>query len=366
MIKLTVPDIGEEELNQVRKVLDSKYLVQGDKVDEFENEVKKYLQVKHVIAVSSGTAALHLALLALDIGQGSEVIVPDFTFPATSNVVEVVGATTKFVDIKLDSLCIDVDKIEEKITSKTKAIIPVQEFGQSADMDKILRIAQKHDLKIIEDAACALGSEYKGNKVGTIGDIGCYSLHPRKSITTGEGGLVVTNNDEYAEKIKMLRNHGLNYINSKPQFVMAGLNYRMTNIQGAIGVAQMKKIRNINERRKEIVIKYNELFKDIKNIRLPEEKSYGKHIWQTYHLLLDERIDRDKLIKTLKEDGIETNFGAYSVHSQPYYIEKYKYDSGDFSNSITAHNQGLAIPLYNKLTDFQINEVSRKIIEHIE
>lgn len=357
MIKLAVPDIGQVELDEIKKVFDSKYLVQGQKVEEFENQIKEYLNVKHAIAVSSGTAALHLALLALEVKAGDEVIVPDFTFPATSNVVEIIGATTKFVDINLDNLCIDTDKIENMITDKTKVIMPVQEFGQSSDMDKILELAKKYNLKVIEDAACALGAEYKGRKVGTIGDIGCFSLHPRKAITTGEGGIVVTNDDELAEKIRILRNHGLSYINGKPQFVKAGFNYRMTDIQGAIGVVQMKKLETIIEKRIEIVQKYNELLRNTKSIILPVEKKYGKHVWQTYHILLDEKYDRDKIIKKLKEKGIETNFGAYAVHDQPYYKEKYECHDYELNNSIYAHRNGLVLPLHNELLDGDVEYI---------
>lgn len=362
MIKLTVPDIGKEELDEVKKVFDSKYLVQGDKVEEFENQIKEYLNVKHVIAVSSGTAALHLALLALKVKTEDEVIVPDFTFPATSNVVELIGATTSFVDIALDSLCIDVHKLEDKITDKTKAIIPVHEFGQASDMDKIMELARKYNLKIIEDAACALGAEYKGKKVGTIGDIGCFSLHPRKAITTGEGGIVVTNNDNYAEKVKILRNHGLSYSNGKPQFVMAGFNYRMTNMQGAIGVAQMKKLEHINQKRKEIAHNYNELLMNIKGITLPEEKSYGKHVWQTYHIILDEKYNRDEVIKKLKEKGIETNYGAYAVHDEPYYKGKYNYSDLNFNNAIHAAKFGIALPLHVKLKIDDIKYICDSLI----
>lgn len=349
MIKLALPDIGQEELNEVKKVFDSKYLVQGDKVEEFENQIKEYLNVKYAMAVSSGTAALHLALLAMKIKTGDEVIVPDFTFPATANIVEIVGATTKFVDIKIDSLCIDADKIEDVITDKTRAIIPVHEFGQSADMDKIMIIAKKCNLKVIEDAACALGAEYKGKKAGTIGDIGCFSLHPRKAITTGEGGIVVTNNDELAERIITLRNHGISYVNGKPKFMTAGLNYRMTNIQGAIGTVQMKKLEAINEKRIELASNYNNLLKNVNGIVLPKEKSYGKHIWQTYHLLLDKKINRDEVIKKLKNKDIETNYGAYAVHEEPYYKGKYGYRNCEFYNSIYAHNHGIALPLHKNI-----------------
>lgn len=361
MIKLSVPDIGQEELNEIQKVFESKYLVHGDKVEEFEEGVKQYLNVKNVIAVSSGTAALHLSLLALDIGEGDEVIVPDFTFPATANVVEVCGADTKLVDIKLQDFCIDVDKIEEQITERTKAIIPVHEFGQSADMDRIIELSKKYNLKIIEDAACAFGAEYKGLKVGTIGDLGCFSLHPRKAITTGEGGIIVTNNDKLAEKIRILRNHGLSYKNGKAEFVTPGLNYRMTNIQGAIGVVQLKKADKLNKKRIEAARKYNRLFENIGDVITPLEREYGKHIWQTYHIVINKDICRDELIKNLRLKGIETNFGAYSVHSEPYYKEKYSLDDKLLSNSKKAHENGLALPLHQNLTDSDIEFIVEEI-----
>lgn len=358
MIKLTVPDIGVEELEEIKKVFDSKYLVHGDKVQEFEEKIRAYLNVKYAFAVSSGTAALHLAMVALDIKQDDEVIVPDFTFPATSNVVEIVGATTRFVDIELDSLCIDTSRIESQITSRTKAIIPVHEFGQACDMHRILEIAKIHNLKIVEDAACALGTEYMGKKVGTIGDIGCFSLHPRKAITTGEGGIIVTNNDELAEKILLLRNHGLSYIKGKPQFTIPGFNYRMTNIQGAIGVAQFEKLETINKKRAKISKQYREVLSGISGITLPAEKAYGKHVWQTYHIMLDRKLNRDNIINDLKLRGIETNFGAYSVHEQPYYKKKYEYDDNEYPNSIYAHRSGIALPLFKNLSYDDIKLIS--------
>lgn len=350
MIKLAVPDIGEEELKEVENVLKSKYLVQGDKVEELEKLVKDFLGVKHVVAVSSGTAALHLALYAMDIKAGDEVIVPDFTFPATSNVVELLGASTKFVDIELDSLCMDVSKIESEITESTKAIIPVHEFGQCTDMDSLISIARKYNLKVIEDAACALGAEYKNRKAGTIGDIGCFSLHPRKAITTGEGGIIVTNDTKIAERLKILRNHGLSYENEKPQFVAAGFNYRMTNIQGAIGVAQIKKLLKINEMKAKLAKKYIELFSNVNGLICPVEKDYNKHVWQTFHILIKKNIDRNYIIEYLKSRGIETNFGAYAVHEQPYYKIKYGYDNSNYLNSLYAHERGLALPLHGELT----------------
>lgn len=365
MIKLAVPDIDESELEEVKKVFESKFLVQGDKVEELERLICEYLNVKHAIAVSSGTAALHLALLALDINHENEVIVPDFTFPATANVVEAVGATVKLVDIKKSDFCINESLIENIITEKTKAIIPVQEFGNSCDMDVIMEVAKKHNIKVIEDAACALGTEYKGKKIGTIGHVGCFSLHPRKAITTGEGGIVITNDDDIAKKIRILRNHGLEFVDGKSVFSMAGLNYRMTNIQGAIGVAQFKKLQKLNDIRKKNALKYNELLKDVKGITIPKENDHVKHIWQTYHILLDRAIDRDMVIKILKDKGIETNFGAYSVHIQPYYKQKYKLDSKNYSNSKTCYECGLALPLHSILKDEEIKYIKDTLEEVI-
>lgn len=365
MIKLAVPDIDESELEEVKKVFESKFLVQGDKVEELENLICKYLNVKYAIAVSSGTAALHLALLALNINHSDEIIVPDFTFPATANVVEAVGASVKLVDIKKSDFCIDESLIEKNITEKTKVIIPVQEFGNSCDMDKIMEIAEKYNLKVIEDAACALGAEYKGKKVGTIGDIGCFSLHPRKAITTGEGGIIVTNDDDIAKKIKILRNHGLDVVDGKTMFTMAGLNYRITNIQGAIGVAQFKKLEKLNDSRREIVNKYNEILNSVKGITIPKESHGVKHIWQTYHVILDDFIDRDLVIKKMKDKGIETNFGAYSVHMQPYYKEKYNLNSSYFSNSQKCYASGLALPLHSMLKDEDIKYIKETLEEVI-
>ncbi|MBD5637190.1 DegT/DnrJ/EryC1/StrS family aminotransferase [Clostridium botulinum] len=365
MIRLSVPFIDDNEMNEIKNVLNSGYLVQGNKVEEFENLIKEYLNVKHAIAVSNGTAALYLSLIALDIKPSDEIIVPDFTFPATSNVVENMGAKSIFVDINLDDFCIDTDKIENKINNNTKVIIPVHEFGQVSNMDKIMDLASKYSLRVVEDAACALGAEYKNRKIGTIGDLGCFSFHPRKSITTGEGGIVVTNNDEYARKIRAIRNHGIDYYKEKPKFIYAGLNYRMTNIQGAIGVAQFRKLDEISKARKIIANKYNEKLYNVKGIILPREKEYSKHIWQTYHILLNKNINRDSLIKNLKEKGIETNFGAYAVHEQDYYKNKYNYDDKEFKKSSFAWKQGLALPLYVGIKDNEIDYIVSQLKDHI-
>lgn len=363
MIKLSNPEIGQEELDEIKAVLDSKWLTQGEWVEAFEQICASYLKVSQVIAVSSGTAALHLALLALDIGPKDEVIVPDFTFPATANVVEIIGAKTVLCDIDEESFCMDPSKIERLITKKTKVIMPVHEFGHVADMDQIVKLAKKHHLVVIEDAACALGAEYKGIKAGTIGDIGCFSFHPRKIITTGEGGILVTNNAELADKIRLLRDHGMfNGLTGKA-VVMPGLNYRMTNIQGAIGKVQALKLESMIIKRRWVADKYNQLLGDLIEIKIPKCKEYCRHVYQTYHITLNSDINRDEVMKALRLKGIETNIGAYMIHGQPYYLEKYKSNPSQFRNSINAYEQGLALPLHSYLLEGDIEYVVSSLLE---
>lgn len=369
MIHLIKLEIGEEEISTVEKVLRSGLLVQGKNVETFEEIIADYLGIKFAIAVSSGTAALHLSLLVLEIGPGDEVIVPDFTFPATGNVVALIGAKPVLVDIDLSTYNIDPQKIEEKISSKTKAIIPVHLFGQPADMDSILEIARRHNLHVIEDAACALGAIYKGKKCGTIGDVGCFSFHPRKIITTGEGGMVVTNNKKIAERIRSLRNHGITKRKNGYSFEYAGFNYRMTDFQGAIGVAQMKKLDEIIEKRREIANLYTYFLKNIKKSQvsqIPVEVEGNKHIYQSYVILLGEDIERDKIIMKLRKKGIETTIGTYALHCQPFYKKEYGYKEGTIRNSYETFKHSLALPLHQKMKKENIKKVAIALKEVIK
>lgn len=361
MIKLIQPKISKEEIHEVSKVLKSGLLVQGKNVERFESSISEYLNVKHAIAVSSGTAALHLSLIALGIKQGDEVILPDFTFPATGNVVALVGAKPILVDIDLKTYNIDPLKIKDKITSKTKAIIPVHEFGQSADMNKILEIAKQYNLFVIEDAACALGAEYKSKKCGTLGDVGCFSFHPRKAITTGEGGVVVTNNKKIAEKVASLRNHGITPKGSKNSFIYAGFNYRMTDFQGALGWQQMKRIDRIIERRQSLADIYDSFLKEKKNLQIPFVAPGNNHIYQSYVILLDNKINRDRIVVDLKDKNIETNIGTYALHCQPFYMKNYGYKKEDLVNSYQAFRQSLCLPLYTQMKKKDISFINKNI-----
>lgn len=361
MIKLTVPEIGEEEVQAVARVLRTGNLVQGECVREFEHLVAEYTGAKHAVAVSSGTAALHLALLSLGIGPGDEIIVPDFTFPATANAVVLVGATPVLVDIELPSFGIAPDRIEPVITERTKAIIPVHPFGLSAEMAAVAAIARQYDLKIIEDAACALGAEYRGLKCGTIGDVGCFSFHPRKNITTGEGGMLITDNDAVAGLARLLRNHGMERLNNRIQFKTAGFNYRMTEFQGAMGVVQMGKLEAIIRRKQELAQLYNRELSDMDLVSCPAVQEGKRQVWQSYVILLKEGIDRDMVMERLKRQGIETAIGTYALAGQPCYAGS----GAILPNSERAFKQSLCLPLYPKMSVSEIKGVVRCLKEAI-
>ena len=366
MIKLAKPNISENAIKKVSDILRSGNLVQGEYVEKFENDLKNYLDAEHAVVVSSGTAALHLSLLALGIKTGDEVIVPAFTYPATANVVEMVGAKSIFVDINLDDFCIDVTKIEEVITDKTKAIIPVHEFGQAVDIAPIISIAKQYNLKIIEDAACALGTEYNNQKVGSFGDVGCFSFHPRKAITTGDGGVAVTNNEKLANKIKSLRNHGISTINGKIDFKYAGLNYRMTEFQAVIGIDQLRNFDNQISYRKVLAKKYDNSLKKNKFIKVPKLFNERKMTYQSYHILLDDSLSRDDLIRYLKKNGIESNYGAQALNMLDYFRRKYNLNKKDYANSCISYNQGVVLPLGNFINISEIEKITKTIDEGIK
>jgi len=357
VIRLSKPYITEGCINSVVNVLRSGNLVQGENVRSLEDRIKTYLNVEYAVVVSSGTAALHLALLALGIGQGDEVIVPAFTFPATANVVECVGAKTVLVDISLDDFCIDVSLIEKAITSRTKAILPVHEFGQAAQIDAIMEIARRYNLKVVEDAACALGTEFRNQKVGLFGDIGCFSLHPRKAITSGEGGIIVTNNADMAYSLTVLRNHGIENRDGKIDFVKAGYNYRMTDFQAALCLPQLDIIEDMIVERIKQANAYDAALSSITNLKVPNAFPERRMVYQTYHVLLDGKIDRDMVIGQLKEKGIETNYGANALNTLSFYSDKYGLNRDDCPNAVFANRQGLALPMGMHLQESDLEEV---------
>lgn len=351
-IPLAAPDIRLEDIKAVELVLKSGMLVQGQKVLELEQALAQYLGVAECIATTNGTSTLHLSLIAERVGPGDEVIVPAFSYVATANVVEMTGATPVFVDIDIRTFNIDVHRIEQAISERTKAIMPVHEFGLMSDMDAIMNIAQRYDLKVIEDAACALGAEYKDKKAGTIGLCGSFSFHPRKAITSGEGGVVSTNDIHLAKRLRTLRNHGIGETECGTGFVAAGLNCRMTDFQAALLISQLGRFHQILEKKEQLAKLY---FGNIRNplITLPTVPEGYIHTWQTFHVLLDESIEQNYFLRYLKENGIGSNYGAQCIPAQVYYKNKYQLNAPVcFPNAYRAYKKGLALPLYEKL-DFK-------------
>lgn len=360
-IPLMIPSVTEADIENVVRVLRSGNLIQGREVEILEQNVAERVGTKHAICVSNGTATLHLALHALGIGPGDEVIVPAFSYIATANVVELVGATSVFVDIEPETFCIDASKIQQAITNRTKAIIPVHEFGLMADMDAVFKIARSNNLFVIEDAACALGATQNFKTAGTISDIGSFSLHPRKAITSGEGGILTTNNDTLANKLRVLRNHGIEYLNGKMEFTAAGFNYRLTDFQAALVHNQLTRLSNIITYKNELASLYKELITNM-DIQLPIVPLNRNHTWQTFHIVWHGPSKRDEIISDLRKSGIGTNYGAQCIPAQIYFHKKYQLDSQEqFPNAYRAYTQGIALPMYDKLTKDEVHYIADKL-----
>ncbi len=356
-IPLMVPSLMEEDIQAAVKVMRSGMLVQGKEVEALEKKIEARLGVKYAIAAANGTATLHMALIALGVGRGDEVIVPAFSYTATANVVELAGARPVFVDINLHDFNIDVEKIEPSITPSTKAIIPVHEFGLACDISNVQKIAEAHNLFIIEDAACALGAHQNNTYVGNFGHFGSFSFHPRKAITSGEGGILTTGDAQLAEKIRILRNHGIQYQNGKMDFVAAGFNYRMTDFQAAMVASEMERLDEIISIKQRLANLYSQLI-DNPLVQLPSIPEYRNHTWQTYHIILHETINRDQIIDSMKKQGIGVNYGAQCIPAQSFYKNKYQINSEElFPNAFRAYRQGLALPLYERLQEKDILRV---------
>lgn len=356
-MRLNVPLTGEEELSLIAEVLESGYLTQGPKVVKFEKLVTEYVASEFGFATSSATTGIHLALHAVGVKPGDEVIVPDFSFPATANAVIQQGAVPVFVDIDLSTYNLNPTLIEAAITDRTTAIMPVHAFGLPADMDAINSIAAKHGLPVIEDAACALGGMYQGRPAGSLGTAGVFSFHPRKIITTGEGGMITTSDAEVADKIRVLRTHGSVRGSHFMSFIDAGYNYRLSDVLGAIGVAQMAKLEYIVERRQELGVRYAELLQDVNGVKAPIVPEGTRHAYQSYVALLNEDIDRNRIIDLMRERDIETTLGTYSMHLQPYFAERFGIEDAQLPMATRAHHSALTLPLYPQMTDSDVRRV---------
>lgn len=349
--------IEEDDIQAVVDVLRSDYLTTGPKIAEFEKMVADYVGAKYAVAISNGTSALHAACFAAGIQPGDEVITTPLTFAASSNCVLYCGGTPVFADVDLKTYNIDPEDIRRKITDKTKAIIAVHLAGQPCDMDEIHKIAKEHDLLVIEDGAHALGSVYKGKKVGTLSDMTTFSFHPVKPITTGEGGMIVTDNEEFYQKMMLFRSHGItrdeNLMTRNDgswfyQQLDLGYNYRITDIQCALGCSQMRKLDRFLARRKEIVTRYNEAFADCENIIIPYQLPETESGWHLY-IVQVKNCDRRKVFEALREQGIAVNVHYIPVYLHPYYQE-HGYKDVHCKNAEEVYSHIISLPLYPTLT----------------
>lgn len=372
MIKLSQPSISEEAIEKVSNILRSGMLVHGEESNLFESELANYLGVKYALLVSSGTAALHLALLSLDIGQGDAVLVPDFTFAATANIVEMTGARAVIVDIDPATYNMDVDLLETTITNwrykeKLKAIMPVLEFGNPTGISDYKRIAKQHNLYMIEDAACAIGAKENNQNIGTFGDLACFSFHPRKTLTTGEGGLLVTNDNTLANKASLLRNHGMIRTKKGIKFETPGLNYRLTNFQAALGRVLLKDLDKWLEIRQQLASRYchllsEESFDD--KIKVSPKLIEG-HSWQSFMIVLNPKYEQNKIIEALKIKEIEVNIGAQSMSQLGLYGHE---SNGDktFPVGNINYRQGIVLPLHENMLKEDIECVVKCLLSILE
>ncbi len=375
MIRLAVPTIEKDDLEAVCAVLETGFLVQGSQVVAFEEMVANVVGIRHAIAVSNGTAALHLALLALDVRPGDLVVVTTYSWIATANVVELCGAQPVFVDIQPDTFNMDPHKLDETLrrlmsvsstAKRVKAVLPVHTFGQMADMPNILEITSYYDLPVVEDAACALGASWQGRQAGSWGVMGCFSFHPRKAITTGEGGMVVTNDSSLARKLRILRNHGLDPDACAPEFVVPGFNYRITEFQAALGLTQMSKLKRIVIARRKLAKHYDELLKG-SLLKSPYTPEGSDPVYQSYVVLLPEYIapHRAELIAELKRQGIEAGIGTWHMPLTSYYRSRYGYRLGDFPATDDVFARSLALPMFETLSPSEQEKVVRAVMNLI-
>ena len=364
-IPLIRPYITKEVKDRVCEVLDSGYLTEGPVTAEFENVFKQYIGCDHVLAVSSCTTGLEIALRAVGVGPGDEVIVPDYTYPATADVVAIVGARIIIVDVNPQTMLIDYEELEKAITPRTKAVIPVSLFGNPLNYDRLHVLKKKHGFYLMEDAACSIGAEYRGEKVGTIADISVFSLHPRKFITTGEGGLITTNNREWAVWMNSYKRFGVGASDSRKgtSFERIGSNYKLSNVLAAIGLVQMKHIDELLEKRLELSRRYEKFLSDCDDVKFPEKTSGSKHSYQSFCIFVE---NRNQVMKSMRSQGIEVQIGTYSLHMHPAFASRpYCQIRGDMPGSKYAFDHCLTLPMYHDMTTDEQKHVIDRLKDNV-
>jgi dTDP-4-amino-4,6-dideoxygalactose transaminase len=369
VVPFAMPDIDEAEIDSVVETLRSGWLTTGPKVRQFEADFANYVGCQHAVAVNSATAALHLALAAVGLREGDEVLVPTMTFAATAEVVLYFKAKPVLVDCQRDTFNLDSGQIEKAITAKTKAIIPVHIAGQACDMDRIMEIARVHDLRVIEDAAHALPSRYQGKMIGTIGDITCFSFYATKTITTGEGGMATTESLEWADHMRVMGLHGISKDAWKRytaegswyyEILYPGFKYNLTDIAAAIGIEQLKKCQRFWERRQRYAALYNEGLQGVPGIITPHVAPDIQHAWHLYIIQLDLeqlRIGRNEFIALLKEENIGTSVHFIPLHLHPYYRDTFQYRPEDFPNASATFERIISLPIYPKMAEADAQRV---------
>ena len=362
-MKLTVPELGMEELQAIKEVLDSGNLTQGPVAKDFEETIAGYVGVPFGIATSSCTTGLHLCLSALNVKPGQEVIIPDFTFPATANVVIQQGAIPVIVDVDPESFTMDPSSLAGAITENTAAIMPVHAFGVCADMDEINRVAGS--IPVIEDAACALGSTYRGRPAGSLGSMAAFSFHPRKIITTGEGGMVTLSDPDLANRVRLLSTHGGQRTELFLEFVEAGFNYRMSDINAAVGLVQMTRLGSIIERRTALANYYRSLLSNNPLVQVQSVPEFTTSTYQSLVVLVSNQVNRDDVIRLLRRRGHEVTLGTYSLHNQPIFVNRFGYVPGQFQHGDNIYRRSLTLPLFPSMTKSDVEEMCDVLAESI-
>lgn len=371
-MNITAPKFDEDELALIRRCLESHWVTQGPMTAEFECLFARRHRVDHALATTSCTSALHLSTLALDLRPGDEVVVPAFTWVTSAHSAEYVGAKAVFADIETDTFNLDPAALEAAVTSRTRALVAVHLFGLAARMDEILAIAAKHNIAVIEDAACAVGTTYKGALVGGLGDIGCFSFHPRKVITTGEGGMVTTNRPDLADRVKSLRNHGATgpapgEDPAKPHvmstFNRLGFNLRMSDIQAAVGIAQMAKLDALLAERRQLAENYSRLLAGLEEIAVPAPPPGCGHTYQSYviRVLRGGRAKRNSIMDRLAQENVQTRPGTHAVHRLGYYAQRYGTRPEQFPNASLCEDTTITLPVFPGMSEEQQHLVANAV-----